>query len=242
MKNKMIRKLQSNRGGIKWPFIVLIVMIIVLLVLIAIPAWKDFQYKAQKIGCDQAMKSAGDGLIIEYLGTFEEVTTEEAMKQLDKIMPARDELCPAGGSIYLTKGENGIFVPVCGLHDNDKKERVRLNASYAKILLEAELLKAEESGSSESSSKQTSEPEKTAIVINSKKLDCVHVQKEEPIHHGTDYTQDYKEIVAFYGLEGEGEFDSDFVKKGKISYFVYADENYCAIWRASDGWSGDAYS
>ena len=30
-------------------------------------------------------------------------------------------------------------------------------------------------------------------------------------------------------------------KEGEICYFVYADENYCAIWRSNDGWDGDAY-
>lgn len=242
----MIRKLRSDRGGVKWPIILLIVLNLVLVVLIAIPFWNNFQYEAAKVGCDQAMKSAGDGLIIEYLGSFEEITSEEAMKKLDQIMPGRDELCPVGGSVYLTKGENGIFVPVCGLHDSNEKERVRLNASYAKLLLEAALEKAKndpDAQAADSANAGDGEAKKDAtnVRVNSKDLPCVHVLQEETLRHGTKYTQGYDGVVAFYGLEGEGRFNTGYVKKGKISYFVYADENYCAIWRARDGWGGDAY-
>ena len=28
---------------------------------------------------------------------------------------------------------------------------------------------------------------------------------------------------------------------GSVFYFVYADEEHCAIWKANDGWTGDAY-
>ena len=239
----MIRKLQSDRGGVKWPILLLIIVNLVLVVLIAIPWWKDFEYKSEKAACDQAMKSAGDGLIIEYLGSFKELSVDEAMEKLDQIMPARDELCPVHGSIYLTKGTNGIFVPVCGLHDSDTMERVRLNASYAKMLLEKELANAGKVGSNASgeTEKKDSTIDATNVKVNGKDLPCVHVLREEPLRHGTKYTQGYDEVVAFYGVEGEGTFNSGMVKKGKLAYFVYADENYCAIWRARDGWSGDAY-
>ena len=41
--------------------------------------------------------------------------------------------------MYLVRGENDIFEPICGLHDSDKRLRVRLNASRAKDLLAEEL-------------------------------------------------------------------------------------------------------
>ena len=47
--------------------------------------------------------------------------------------------------------------------------------------------------------------------------------------------------MAFYAVAGDGELDAGSVRKGQICYFVYADEHYCAIWQASDGWTGDAY-
>ena len=50
--------------------------------------------------------------------------------------------------------------------------------------------------------------------------------------------------MAFYGLAGEGDFpagEEAKVEAGDIFYFVYADEEHCAIWKANDGWTGDAY-
>ena len=42
-------------------------------------------------------------------------------------------------------------------------------------------------------------------------------------------------------LAGEGDFPVEKVSAGDIFYFVYADEDHCAIWKANDGWTGDAY-
>ena len=49
------------------------------------------------------------------------------------------------------------------------------------------------------------------------------------------------EPQAFYGLAGEGDFPVEKVSAGDIFYFVYADEEHCAIWKANEGWTGDAY-
>ena len=252
-RQKILSRIKSRKGGLSVAIAVLLLLIAIMLCIIAVPSWKRFRYRSQKVGCDQAMKSAGDGLIIEYLGSLEDTTTEQARRILDKVMPGRDELCPAGGEVYLSKDENGIYQPFCGIHGNDKKERVRLNASYAKDLLSAELEKQKEEVAvkSKDASEQTSPasgdeeepfPEYVEITINNRELRCMHVLKEEPLRRGTDTTNGYEGIVAFYGIEGEGNFNSGFVKKGKIAYFVYADEYYCARWRAKDGWSGDAYS
>ena len=231
MRTKILSGIKSRKGGLSVAIAVLLLLIAVMLCIIAVPAWKTFRYRSQKVGCDQAMKSAGDGLIIEYLGSFDETTSEQARRILDKVMPGREKLCPAGGEVYLSKDEHGIYQPFCGIHGNDKKERVRLNASYAKDLLSAQLEKQTETS-----------PEYIEITINNSVLKCMHVLEEEPLRRGTDSTNGYDGIVAFYGIEGEGKFDSGFAKKGKIAYFVYADDYYCARWRAKDGWSGDAYS
>ena len=42
-------------------------------------------------------------------------------------------------------------------------------------------------------------------------------------------------------MEGDGSFSTGKVKAGEICYFVYADENHAAVWRADDGWTGSAY-
>ena len=133
---------RKTRGGINRATAVLLVLIGVMLVLIAIPAWKVFRYRSEKTGCDQAIKSAKDGLIIEYLSRWKDGTIEDAMETLDEIMPERPKICPSGGTVYLVKNDKGIFEPVCGLHDSDKKLRVRLNATRAMELLTDALKKA----------------------------------------------------------------------------------------------------
>lgn len=229
-----MRKNRRTRGGVSRLVVILLVMIGVLLVLIAIPLWNAFRFDSERIGCEQAMKTAGDGLIIEYLSRFKESSVREAQAAIDEIMPGREEnICPAGGTVYLVMQDNGIYKTVCGLHDRDEQERTRLNANHAlDLLTEArrkELRFVEE------------EPEEITITINGKPLPCVYVTEEEPIRRGTGTTTGYEGVVAYYGVAGEGDFPVDGTVAGKIAYFLYADENYCAVWRANDGWTGNAY-
>lgn len=212
-----------------------------MLVIISVPASRAFRYRAAKIGCDQAMKSAGDGLIIEYLGSFTEQDTDEARDIIAKVMPARENICPSGGNVYIIKNELGIFEPVCGLHDDDVPRRTRLNASYAKEKLETERRRViAETGA---------EPESVEITVNGKTLTCIFVTEEEAIHRGTATTNGYKGVVAYYGAAGNFTFSAKTAgrgngtaKEGEVCYFLYADEQYCAIWRSNDGWDGDAYT
>ena len=219
-------KLRENRGEASRLLVILSILVIVMVVVIYIPSWKAFRYRAEKIACDQAMKSATDGLRIEYLDTYTESDVDDARKTIDKVLVARDEICPAGGNVYLIKGEEGVFEPYCGLHYSDVARRTRLNASYAgDTLVEArkKLLKMANEGDPE--------PESIEITVNSKPLECVYVTEEVPIKRGTSTTKDYDGIVCFYGTGSNG----------KINYFVYADEDYCAIWHKDDGWTGTAY-
>ena len=225
------RKISSRRGGINRATIILLALIAVMLVIIAIPSWRVFRYRSEKTGCVQAMKSARDGLIIEYLSHFEEGTVEEAMVTLDEVMPARPNICPSGGTVYLVRNDQGIFEPICGLHDDDKKLRVRLNASRGKDLLGEALRLARRV--------EPVEPESVEIVLNGKQLECVRVDEEPPIYRGTATTNGYKGIVCFYGIAGQGSFTG--ARAGEIVFFIYADEYYCAIWRKADGWRGDSY-
>jgi len=212
---------------------ILLALIGVMLVIIAIPAWNAYRLQAEIIGCEQALKSARDGLIIEYLSRWEEGSVQQAMATLDEVMPARANICPAGGTVYLLKNELGIYEPLCGLHDPDKKQRVRLNASRAMDLL------AE--GRRKALREEGAEPESVTVQLNGKPLECVRVTQVQPLRRGTGTTDGFEGVVAFYGLAGEGSFAPEGVKKGEICYFVYADENHCAIWRSDDGWTGDAY-
>ena len=222
------------RGGVNRLVVALLAMIAVMLVIIAIPAWKVFRYRSEKTGCIQALKSARDGLIIDYLSHWEEGTVQQAMATLDEVMPARANICPAGGTVYLVRDEKGIYEPICGLHADDKRLRARLNASRAKDLLEEGLRLARR--------ESESEPESVEIQLNGKALECVRVQEKPALRRGTSTTDGFKGVVAFYGLEGEGEFSTGKVKKDRIAFFVYADENFCAIWNAGEGWTGTAYN
>ena len=227
-------KLRSSRGGVNRLVAILLALIAVMLVIIAIPWWKNFSYRSEVIACEQAMKSAEDGLIIEYLSRFKEDSVNAAMKTLDQVMVARPNICPAAGEVYLIKNSNGIFEPHCGLHDPDAKLRTRLNASRAlELLREGRRLARRENGGKE--------PDAVKIRLNSRDLSCKRVQTPQRLRRGTATTDDFEGVVAFYGLAGEGDFPVEKVSAGDIFYFVYADEDHCAIWKANDGWTGDAY-
>lgn len=226
-------KLLSRRGGVNRVVVVLLVLIAVMLVIIALPNWEVFRYRSEKTACDQAMKTARDGLIIDYLSNLDTGTTEDAMLTLDEVMPGRAAICPSGGTVYLVRNAQGIFEPVCGLHDSDKKHRVRLNASRAMEMLQEKLDMVRRHGESE--------PETVELTLNSATLKCERVQEKPNLRRGTATTNGYEGVVCFFGVNGEGSFAATEVRKGEICYFVYADENHCAIWRADEGWTGDAY-
>ena len=223
-------KMRSCAGRVNRVIAVLLALICVMLVLIAIPRLNDYRRRAQKLACDQAMASARDGLIIEYLRTWDAGSAQTAMVTLDEVMHGRDDLCPSGGVVYLARKDNGIFEPVCGLHDSDLKRRVRLNASHALDMLGEALQSRKQAGDA------------VMLSINGSTLTCVRVGGEEKnLRHGTNATTGYEGTVCFFGVSGEGDFIDSSVEAGQVCYFVYADENYCAIWRADDGWTGDAY-
>ena len=127
-------KLRSIRGGVNRVVAILLVLIAIMLVVVLLPAWDDLRLLSQRLSCEQAMKSAKDGLIIEYLGRFKEGSVQDAMNTLDQVMVARPNICPAGGEVYLINNREGIYEPLCGLHDRNARRRTRLNASSASPL------------------------------------------------------------------------------------------------------------
>ena len=225
---------RRSRGGVNRLVVILLVLIAVMLVVIAIPKWEEFRYRSEKTACVQALKSASDGLIIDYLNNYEEGTVEDAMDTLDAVMPARPNICPSGGTVYLIRDANGIFQPICGLHADDKRQRTRLNASRAMELLNEALKDARERG--------VEAPDQLEIGLNGKTLAVQRVQEVLNLRRGTATTNGFDGVVAFYGLAGEGEFEGMEAEDGTVCYFVYADEDHCATWRIDDGWRGDAYN
>ena len=57
---------RRSRGGVNRLIVILLALIAVMLVIIAIPKWEEFRYRSEKTACVQALKSARDGLIIDY--------------------------------------------------------------------------------------------------------------------------------------------------------------------------------
>ena len=153
-------KLCSNRGGVNRVIALLLAAIAVMLVVVLLPAWDDLRLLSQRLSCEQAMKSAKDGLIIEYLGRYKEGSVQDAMNTLDQVMIARPNICPAGGEVYLIKNSDGIYEPLCGLHDRNERQRTRLNASRA-----LELLREKRRAALRSS--KGVEPDAVTITLNS---------------------------------------------------------------------------
>ncbi len=231
---KVKKKVFSEIGAINRLVGILLVFVIILLGIIAIPAWNAFQKLTAEGACEQAMKSASDGLIIDYLfNDQEEGSAKDAMAVLDEVMPGRENICPTGGTVYLVRNKDGVIQPVCGLHNSDDKLKTRLNASRAKDLLDEGLRKERR--------QSDTEPESIIIELNGKELECVRTDREWYLARGTKKTKDYDGVVCFYGLSGEGAFSNSSAKKNRICYFVYADEEHCAIWHVDEGWTGDAY-
>lgn len=222
MNDRIHRKLNSTRG-ISRLVVIMLIAIGVMIVILAIPLWNSFSYDASRMACEQAMKSAQDGLIIDYLHKFQNSSVKETQLTLDEVMPGRENLCPSGGTVYLVEGDHGVYEPVCGLHDRDDKRRTRLNASYIYEQLEDERATLKRRG--------LEEPESIIIEVNGKPLEVVRLEEDPGIRYGTKAMLDYEGIIGFYGVDD----------KGNLSFFIYADEDHCARWSKASGWLGDAY-
>ena len=227
-------KLHSRRGGLTRAAAILLVLIAIMLVVVAIPAWRAYKYRADRLGCMAALKTVRDSLLIEYLGNFEEMSTDDARETLLVTMPGREEYCPAHGNVYLIPDEYGTYIPICGLHGPDAKQRTRLNASYALQELKEALKQARDD--------EVEWPETLTIVLNGKELECVQTEEETGFKRGTTLTSGYKGIVAFYGYAGTGAWQDVDAEAGEICYFSFADEDHCATWRLGEGWTGDSYA
>lgn len=221
---KTLRSKLTSTLGISRLVVIMLIAIGVMLVILAIPLWNSFSYDSARMACEQAMKSAQDGLIIDYLHKFESSSVKETQATLDEVMPGRENLCPAGGTVYLVEGSNGVYEPVCGLHDRDDKRRTRLNASYVYEHLEDERAKLKRRG--------LEEPESITIEVNGKPLEVVRLDEDPGIRYGTKAMLDYEGLIAFYGVD----------ENGRLSFFIYADEDHCARWSRSSRWLGDAYN
>ena len=226
----MREKLHSNRG-INRLVAIALVLAVVLFIAAMIPVYRAYKKRADATGCLVAMKKAQDMLDVEFLWNYN-LSFEEAQAVVDKSRWEMDTVCPAGGDSYLVYRENSdqIYQIVCGLHDPDTYERTRLNARSVYEQLEDTLFDARRTGGEA--------PERVIVTINSRELEIERLNEPNDLRYGTDSSTGYKGIVSYYSVNDNG----------KLTWFVYADENHAAVWRAEGssaaraGWSGDAYS
>lgn len=181
-----------------------------------------------------SLKTARDSLVIEVITEGEDLTDQLSRETLARTMPGRDNLCPAGGTVYLLPLENGAYDVVCGLHNSDTKQRTRLNATHAMEELQGKLILGRRQGEEV--------PETVTIELNGQELEILRTEEPAAIRRGTGTTDGYEGVVAFFAIEGLDGWQNTGAKTGDICYFLYADTEHCAVWNAADGWAGDSYA
>lgn len=220
-----MNKLSSTRGVARIVVIFAIVAI-VLGIIFAVPFVRDFNNKRNSVGCANALDTARRQLSYEYLSSSGNLNAKQAYELVGYAMDGYKDICPKYGTVYLIKSDKyGMeYDLVCGIHGDDLRQVTRLNAGFVldqvskAVLVETKI--------------DRPAPETVNVIFNNEthKASLVESDSMKDINHGTDYLKDYKGIVIYYGVSDK-----------EVDYFVYADKNYCAIWKANDGWTGDAY-
>ena len=237
----------KNRGGVNRLIAILLGLTALLTLSLAIPALLRYQERAQEIACNIARNKAQSMVAIESMFRDWDFSVQEAAAVVDKTRYQRDRLCPAGGDYFIvwqdepdSRYADTHYKVVCGLHDEDLKERTRLcsGAAFSRLLKELE--------------SRREIPDSVKITLNGKPLDCRRVDKNPGLKYGTDSDIDRKGTVCYFGLMGDDESraaleesekaDFSAVKEGELWYFGYADKNYASVWGYGKGWSGDAWT
>ncbi len=218
-----MKKKLSGRGGISVVILILLAAVIVLAVLVSIPYIKSEKESAAAVDCRTTLAEAQRRIDQDALMNGGKLSEEAARYAAVREVKDWSELCPGGGECYLFPDEKGSYRVVCALHTDDHQLRTRLNSARALDLLSEQLLPV--------FALKESIPDTVTVTVNSRELAVTHAPQEPAIKRGTHSMPDYEGTVAFFGDDG-----------GKIVWFCYADEDYCAIWRDGEGWSGDSYA
>ncbi len=235
MKNKAA-KIIRDRSGISRAVVIMLVLVAVMLVVVSIPIYNHLKAVYNEIDCMTAMKSADDQLRIAYLHAGGDMNPDQAKAAVEHAMNGWDDLCPGGGNVYLVedKGAEMPYRIVCGVHGSDLREVTRLNSEYVRDRLMEQLASRQKQGEKF--------PETMTVVLNSKELEATLIDEESPLRRGTNAMSDFKGIVCFYAVKGNGDFGKDSkAADGEIWYFSYADENFASHWSADKGWWGTAH-
>ena len=230
-----------NRSGVAWLIGLAVLAVLILLVIVLIPTIQRYRYQAGEAGCMAALDTARRQLANESMLIGEVSKEAEARDYVASVMPGWSDLCPGGGTTYIVPVDNdqSYLTVICGMHGTDKKQCTRLNADYVLRQLRENLKTARDNG--------TEYPETLTYFLNGKTREAILVHTSPGVRRGTGSTMDMKGIVAFYTIRGAGESDDlarygTKLKDGEISHFWFADDDYCAIWHTSGGWSGDSWS
>jgi len=172
------------------------------------------------------------------LNGFENESAEKAKEFVTYVMNGWDDLCPAGGDVYIVpKADSPMdWEIICGLHCSDSKLRTRLNAYNVREQLKEELLKRRND--------ENPYPETLDFTLHHKTYTAQLVDEPSGLKRGTKTTIGMEKagIVCYYSLVGHSDFGADSgLKDGVLWYFSFADEDHCANWDYHDEWTGDSY-
>ncbi len=223
MSGVLHKKIRSRRGALSRLTVILIAAVIVMLAVVSIPVYHWITNRSDNVACKTALKSAMRELTDDYI-LKGGMTAEQAKEEVTRAMQGWDDLCPAGGTVYLVEtGEEMPFDLVCGLHGSDLKQRTRLNSYRVWENLVDELSKDKLAG--------TAPRESVPIQINGQTLNVKLLDEPNDLRRGTKASNGYEGVVAFY----------TYSKETGMTWFVYADEDHSAVWRRVSGWSGDSW-
>ena len=130
MRKQLCQKLNSERG-ISWLIAIMLVLVIILAVTSMIPSYRKYQEQGMRVACGTALDTARRQLAANFmLNGFENESAEKAKEFVTYVMNGWDDLCPAGGDVYIVpKADSPMdWEIICGLHCSDSKLRTRLNA------------------------------------------------------------------------------------------------------------------
>ncbi|MBR3555535.1 MAG: hypothetical protein IKN89_06455 [Oscillospiraceae bacterium] len=215
-------KQEEKDKGVRRLIYLLVFVVLLLAVMIVLPLIQNREHKAEAYACTLAIRRAQDAVLVEFYSD-PEMTQQDAAVVVDKSKLAREDLCPSNGDYYLVPVNGGGWRVTCGLHEEDTILRTRINASRVMDELQSQLASRKRL--------EMDTPSNLIMNINGIALDVTQLPGDNALRRGTDYSIDFDGVVCFFSLNADEE----------VNWFVYADENHAAVWKASSGWSGDAY-
>ena len=228
----MTKRSKSSCRGMSRAVAILLVLVAVMALIVAIPpTWRYFKSRSSEIACVQSLDSATRQISVDFLYQYyadDEQTAEEVKAEAARAMLGWEDICPAGGTVYVVRNpseDEGLpYLLVCGLHNKDSKLCTRLNADYVLDQLRDTLYKEKTLGHDL--------PENVEASLHHQPLTVVRLSEPNDLKRGTGSTIGHKGTEVYYTRDDDG----------TVNWFVFADEKHAAVWTPSNGWSGDSYS